>query len=486
MSNEVTSLTSVAQHFGVSAHQVRRWRERGCPALQERPYDLAEIETWRAGLETTRVEQRSEGASEVAMTTFRRWTRPAISVPAIASLLTAVLTWYLTIQSQKPSRIDLKQHELTDVLEKLSNLFVDHVSVSIDQIIRADASANAYPWGQAEVWASATPDETRMGGRVRNGANYSHNASVTDRSSIPTGKDEQTGERRRAGVGDIRPSAPKRNALISLDVAFYYEQARVLEDELHELGVESLSYLEYVMLAFGAAEIGRFDEAADYLAKAESQAEGIQKVLVLGIQGHFYYEHSRDSTDRKLAAEYYTRAIDGLEQQSSRLGNRFRADLLAAWAEDALLAGDVCVAQERADEAVRFYKSVPSARTQLNKFISKLRALENTLPIQPFVDSLIELPDEPRRTYEADARTDGNDQPNERESAERIQHVESLLKKAMDIVYRHNKELWRELHHLGTRGPQEDDSPPQGQEEEGNTADGSTNSDPDPPAPNDG
>ncbi len=42
-----SNLHSVAEHFGVSDYEIRKWKQQGCPALESSPYDLVAIAEWR-------------------------------------------------------------------------------------------------------------------------------------------------------------------------------------------------------------------------------------------------------------------------------------------------------------------------------------------------------------------------------------------------------------------------------------------------------
>lgn len=46
MHKSLNSLSQVAEYFDVSNYRVRQWKQRGCPALLERPYDTAAIKRW--------------------------------------------------------------------------------------------------------------------------------------------------------------------------------------------------------------------------------------------------------------------------------------------------------------------------------------------------------------------------------------------------------------------------------------------------------
>jgi len=192
------------------------------------------------------------------------------------------------------------------------------------------------------------------------------------------------------------------------------------------------------MFAFGAAQIGRFDEAVEYLNKAENAAEGIPKVLVLGIHGHFYYTHSRDSTDRERAGEYYSDAINHLDSHPSRLGNWLRADLAAAWTLDAIETGAVELGLERANEALRSYKSVPAARSHTTEFIEKLRVLEGEFQVS-LLKRLSELPPQTHESQQhaMQRRSQHPWAPGKQESP--------LIRSVFAIIYQHWTALWKDL-----------------------------------------
>lgn len=439
---KLSSLDLVAEALGVTRYRVSKWKKQGCPALQQSPYDIEKIKRWIADAksgEAARHESSSQTTSANDHSESGR-TRPdsiwirslywlkgrflgGLTVGVLLTIVGLFINRHFSLESQKRET----QHALSEVLEKLSNT----VGKPDQIVVSADAFANVFQTGTAEAWSRANrpPGETLSDAGVNGQGKAGASGHVKEGSLELASFDTEL---------DLRPSAPNRSALVSLDVAFHYEKARLLERELKELGVESLSYIEYIMLAFGAAQIGRFDEAVEYLNKAEQVAEGIPKVLVLGIHGHFLYSHSRDSTDRELAGKYYSEAIKHLDRHPSRLGNRLRADLSAAWALDAIEAGAIDVGLERADEALGFYESVPAARSQMVKFAKKLQALKRVLPIK-FLEYLNQFIGEEERPAKQSAPG-----AHLKPSAPSVQQP-TLSEQVLTIICRHWIGLWKDL-----------------------------------------
>ena len=66
------TLKQVSQHFCVSVYRVRLWKTQGCPGLQDKPYDLDEINLWRESAVSMH-EEVNELATQVKELRSAKW-----------------------------------------------------------------------------------------------------------------------------------------------------------------------------------------------------------------------------------------------------------------------------------------------------------------------------------------------------------------------------------------------------------------------------